>query len=177
MVETCRRNVQPATAQQPVVILQDNKADAEENTAKASRTTASSVMPTAPTQRAAGHDTNRNNDFEPSMSSPPQINRQSAGNEDQSKPTPEEREPRRRAAAEAAPHPQSPAIRSSESIEGATMVNQSRADEIENMAKHTVGDAEATGAGGNLELKNRSRIMSMSGLEGNSARVRPRSST
>lgn len=178
-------NVKSATAHQPVLNSQCAEESAEAKTAKLSSVIASSAgalvsgsRPSAPNQGDAGHESKGNNKPEPSVLSPPRITRPAAGScEEQSKRIPPgEWKPPLRATAEAAPCPQPVSVRGSKSKDGATTMNKSRAEEILDTTTHTLVDGHV-GAGGNLELKTRPRMMSMSGLEGNSERVRPRTTT
>lgn len=134
---------------------------------------------TPPTQGTGVHASNsNNNNSEPSVlqSSTRIHHRAAAGCEEQNKRTPGEREPTPRAAEEAGPCPQSPSVRGSEmNKEGATTVYRSRAEEIRNTTTHAAGDATTTAGGAaELGLRYRPRMMSMSELEGNSERVRRR---
>lgn len=182
MAETAGEEAKLATVRQPVPISQATEEDAETKTAKVTSARASSVgtlvgepRPIASTWGKADHETDGSNNFEPWVLLPPWINRHAAGSyEERYKPIPgeQEQEPPPRGAAEASPSPKHMSVRDSKSKEGATSIKLSRAGDTQQTTTNTAGyAADAGGAGENLELEDRPRVVSMSGLERNSERV------
>lgn len=172
-----------ATIEQPVPISPGAKEDAETKTAEVSSTKASSEgasvdkarLITSTRKENDGHEPGGKNNSEPSVSSPPRINRHAPGSyEGQNKPTPGEQQPPPRTAAEVSPSPKHMSVRGRKSKEGSITMDQSRARDTQHPPTNAAGDAADAGGAGNLQLENRPRVRSMSVVETSSERVSPR---